>query len=68
MTLRRTIRILATITTMMNYIISITVIIPTNLTNHKHDNVIQILLTQLPLLLLLLIIIIQTSIMIKEYT
>ena len=42
MTLRKTIRILATITTMMNYIISITVIIPTNLTNHKHDNVIQI--------------------------
>jgi len=27
----------------MNYIISITAIIPTNLTNHKHDNVIQIL-------------------------
>jgi len=41
MTLRITIRILATITTMMNYRISITAIIPTNLTNHKHDNVIQ---------------------------
>ena len=35
MTLRITIRILAAITTMMNYIISITVIIPTNLTNHN---------------------------------
>jgi len=45
MTLRITIRMLATITKMMNYIISITVIIPTNLINHKHDNVIQIFLT-----------------------
>ena len=38
MTLRITIRILAIIISMMNYIISFTVILPTNLTNHKHDN------------------------------
>ena len=41
MTLRITIRILGVLITMMNYIFSFTAIRHTNLTNHKHDNVIQ---------------------------